>query len=171
MGHLSPVCDSSRMIARRASLRDARRKINFRTAGRNYPAKFQKFAERSAASRSFESLGAECGGSAGPRVSPGWRHGGRITFLVVIHLLCKHHRTGVALLGLSQGRLTAPGDFLRKICLTSWIDAAPRVPPPGGRRSTPKATALDHPSSAARLRSVWSGDKDSRSLFTTARLT
>ncbi|MGC9959133.1 hypothetical protein, partial [Roseiarcus sp.] len=35
MGHLSPVCDSSRMIARRASLRDARRKINFRTAGRN----------------------------------------------------------------------------------------------------------------------------------------
>jgi hypothetical protein len=41
MGHLSPVCDSSPMIACPASLRDARRKINFRIAGRNYLQNFK----------------------------------------------------------------------------------------------------------------------------------
>jgi hypothetical protein len=59
MGHLSPVCDSSRMIACRASLRDARRKINFRIAGRNYLQGFKSLRKRSPASRSFEILGAE----------------------------------------------------------------------------------------------------------------
>jgi len=47
------------MIACRASLRDARRKINFRTAGRNDLQSFKGLAERSPASRSFEILGAE----------------------------------------------------------------------------------------------------------------
>ena len=69
MGHLSPVCDSSRMIARRASLRDARRKINFRIAGRNYLPIYGHFACGAACvggpSGSGIHLGAGGGGGAG----------------------------------------------------------------------------------------------------------